>query len=137
MSLENETTLSKTAQDLFIDMEFVETEQIAPGVECDVYHLDGEDKFDIGLISMQPGSRTPRQIVRKGDMTIENVVSGNGLLIIKRPNSPAIAYPASPGFSMNVRVGEEMQLCNTGDEELVVYEICVPPYSEGRFENIG
>jgi mannose-6-phosphate isomerase-like protein (cupin superfamily) len=116
---------------------FREDEQVAEGVVCKCYDFTNDNSRDLGIITMQKGSRTPRQIVRKGDTTIEAVVSGKGLLIVKRPDNSTICYPASEGFSMNVQVGEEMQWCNTGDEELVVYEICVPPYSEGRFENIG
>jgi hypothetical protein len=39
--------------------------------------------------------------------------------------------------NQTVHVGEKMQWHNTGDDDLVFFEICIPPFKEGRFKNIN
>src|SRR4030067_1794068 len=74
---------------------FVETMQVAEGVECDVYTFDGDNAKDLGIIRIKPGSKTPLQKVLKGDRTIEGYVSGKGKLTIIKTGGSQQVYDAS------------------------------------------
>lgn len=115
---------------------FVETMNVAEGVTCDVYKFDDDNTKDLGIIKIQPGFKTPLQKVLKGDRTVEGYISGNGKLIVSDGKEEKI-YQSEKGkeLQVNVNVGETMQWCAI-DEPLVAYEICFPPYEEGRYENL-
>jgi hypothetical protein len=38
-------------------------------------------------------------------------------------------------LEVEVKIGETMQWQAAPDSDLEVYEICFPPYADGRFEN--
>lgn len=119
---------------------FVETIQVTSGVECDVYTFDKDPAKDLGVIRIKPGAKTPLQRVLKGDKTIEGYVSGRGKLTITKPDGNqeihTIDEHSQKPFSTSVGIGELMQWEADGDSELVAYEVCTPPYEDGRFENI-
>jgi len=114
---------------------FVETLNVKDGVICDVYSYN-DNKKDLGIITVSPNSCTPLQKVLKGDKTIEGYISGVGTLTITKANGEIDQHtPHSEGEEFIVNIGETMQWC-TGDEELHFYEICYPPYEDGRYENL-
>ena len=39
-------------------------------------------------------------------------------------------------FSIDVKVGDTMQWKADLNSRLVVYEVCYPPYADGRYENL-
>jgi len=112
---------------------FVETQNVANGVECDVYKFDGDTTKDLGMIRIEPGRKTPLQKVLKGDKTVEGYISGKGKLKITKPNGKQVVY--TEPFAITVAVGELMQWEADPDSDLSVYEICYPPYEDGRFQN--
>lgn len=120
---------------------FVETTKVAAGVECDVYKFDGDETKDLGVIRIEPGGKTPLQRVLKGDRTVEGYVSGKGKLIITKPDNTQEEHPVNDGtlkpFTVTVAIGETMQWQADKDSPLVAYEICFPPYEDGRFENLS
>jgi hypothetical protein len=109
-------------------------------VECDVYKFDGDDSKDLGVIRIKPGFQTPLQKVLKGDRTIEGYYSGRGKLVITKPDNPSKEYPVSEDtpktFAVTVAIGEKIQWLADKDSPLIAYEICVPPYADGRYENL-
>ena len=113
---------------------FVETLDVADGVACDVYTFDGDTTKDLGMIRIEPGRKTPLQKVLKGDKTVEGYISGKGKLKITKPNGKQVVY--TEPFAITVAVGELMQWEADPDSDLSVYEICLPPYEDGRYENI-
>ncbi len=115
---------------------FIETMDVAQGVKCDVYKFDGDKSKDLGIIEIEPNCKTPLQKVLKGDKTIEGYVSGEGKLTISTGGKDK-TYPTKEGekFSVNVSIGETMQW-QAGEKPLVTYEICFPPYEDGRYENL-
>lgn len=122
-------------------VEFVETtNEVSPGAECDVYKFVGDDTKDLGIIRINPGCETPLQRVLKGDRTIEGYVSGSGKLVVARGNVSIETFEVTdrPGehLSVLVRVGDTMQWKASPNSKLVAYEVCVPPYADGRFENL-
>ncbi len=119
---------------------FVKTLPITEGVECDVYTFDGDSTKDLGIIRIKPGSKTALQKVLKGEKTIEGYVSGKGKLTLTRADGreepPYNVGESQEPFSATVMVGDLMQWEAAADSSLVAYEICLPPYENGRFENL-
>lgn len=119
---------------------FVETTKVTNGVECDVYKFDRDDSKDLGIIRIEPNCKTPLQKVLKGDKTIEGYISGKGRLVITKPDNTQEEYPVDNNtkktFTVAVAVGENMQWEADKDSPLVAYEICFPPYEDGRYENL-
>ena len=40
-------------------------------------------------------------------------------------------------FQIDVMIGEVMQWRTTGNVDLIFYEICFPPYADGRYQNLN
>lgn len=119
---------------------FVETVDVIEGVKCDVYSVEGNNSKDLGIIKIELGHKTPLQKVLKGDQTIEGHVSGKGLLQIIRASGDEEIYPVDEGinehFSVDVGIGDTMQWQADENANLKAFEICIPPYEEGRYENL-
>lgn len=119
---------------------YVETLHVGDGVECDVYSFDEDSGKDLGIIKVRPGCKTPLQKVLKGDRTIEGYLQGKGKLTITKPDGQkeiyAVGEDARKDFSIDVKIGELMQWEASQDSDFVAYEICFPPYENGRYENI-
>lgn len=119
---------------------FAETTKVTTGVECDVYKFDGDNSKDLGIIRIKPGSKTPLQKVLKGDRTIEGHIFGKGKLVIINSDNKQVEYPVNDGtlkpFAVTVLIGEKMQWQADKDSPLIAYEICFPPYEDGRYENL-
>jgi len=117
---------------------FVETQNVKSGVVCDVYFFDKDGSKDLGIVTVSKGSKTPLQKVLKGDKTIEGFLSGVGTLTITKQSGEIEKYDFSNStakIEVEVGIGQTMQW--EANEELVFYEICYPPYQDGRFENIS
>ena len=123
-----------------LPVSFVETMKVTDGVECDVYAFNGDDTKDLGIIRIKPGSRTPLQKVLNGDRTIEGYISGKGKLTITESDGKQRIYEvnekAEEPIVVSVAIGELMQWEASPDNDLKAYEICFPPYQDGRYENI-
>ena len=121
-------------------VEFVKTEQVTKGVECDVYSFIGDPTKDLGIIRIQPGFKTPRQRVIQGEKTIEGYISGKGKLIIERGAGEREEYNLKDKRrnkpEITVNIGDTMQWQAAIDSYLIAYEICFPPYGEGRYEEL-
>jgi hypothetical protein len=120
---------------------YVERMKVAKGVSCNVYSFIEDSTKDLGIIKIAPGCKTPLQKVLKGDRTIEGYVSGKGKLIITKTDGNQEAHTVGSEvqepFSITVAIGELMQWEADKESFLVAYEVCFPPYQDGRYENIG
>jgi hypothetical protein len=117
-----------------LPVEFIETIQVIDGVECDVYRFVGDNSRDLGIIRISPGKHTPLQRVLKGNKTIEGYISGKGRLEI---NGKTVYIADGRPISVIVNIDETMQWFADDDSSLTAYEICYPPYEDGRYENIS
>jgi len=118
---------------------FVESMQVTKGVVCDVYTFDGDSEKDLGIIHIEPGCSTPLQKVLNGDRTIEGHISGIGELLITTEKGEVRAYKVdtdTKDFRVEVKIGEKMQWRAAENSNLEVYEVCFPPYQDGRYENL-
>ena len=117
--------------------EFIESSEVFPGVVCDVYFHPETQKRDLGVIYIEAGKKTKPQKVLNGEETIEGHISGTGRLLILKPSGEQFVFEVGPeneGFSHTIEVGDIMQW--QAEKDLVVFEICYPPYQDGRFENL-
>lgn len=118
---------------------FVETELITEGVECDVYAFPQDTSMDLGIIRIEPGYRTPLQRVLHGQRTIEGYMSGEGQLSVTRSDGNNEIYQVDPmtgKLSVDINIGDLMQW-QAGSARLIAYEICIPPYQDGRYKNLS
>ncbi len=116
---------------------FVETMPVKDGVECDVYQFPGDNTKDLGIVRVSSGNSTPLQRVLKGLHTLEGFMSGSGVLTVINSEGVLTRYEYphenSPA-EVDVQVSETMQWHATSD--LTFYEVCDPPYEDGRYENL-
>lgn len=120
---------------------FVKTMDVTDGVKCEIYAFTEDENKDLGIIKIEPGKKTPLQKVLKGKRTVEGYISGKGKLTITKPNGEKQEFVADgkskKSIIVTVEIGETMQWEADKDSNLVAFEICFPPYENGRFENIG
>ncbi len=116
---------------------FMNSLDVIKGVVCDVYSFEDDKTKDLGIIKIEPGCSTPLQKVLQGEKTIEGYISGKGKLIVTRKDGTKESHNADgKPLVVLMEIGDMMQWQATEDSELIAYEVCFPPYEEGRFENI-
>jgi hypothetical protein len=112
--------------------------EVISGVYCDNYEIVGDSEQDLAAIHVHPNAKTPRQLIKCGESTIEVFMSGNGSLIVEDVSGIINEHhftESQSGNYVQVAIGEKMQWI-AGNEGLHFVEICKPPYKDGRFENI-
>ena len=118
---------------------YVETIAVKDGVVCEVYKFNDDDTKDLGIIRVAKGCQTPLQRVLEGTSTVEGYLDGKGTLTVTDVDDKQTTYKF-PGDEANreigVIIGQKMQWSADPDSDLVFYEICTPPYQDGRFENL-
>jgi len=118
------------------DIAYTETMKVKEGVECDVYSFTNDKNKDLGVIRISPGMKTPLQKILKGNKTVEGSISGKGKLVITKDDGHQETFEAIPGLEIIVNIDETMQWVAETDSSLVAYEICYPPYEDGRYQNL-
>ena len=116
---------------------FIETQQVKNGVECDIYKFTDDDTKDLAIVRVQTGCKTPLQKILSGTTTIEGFISGSGTLSVNDgSNTKTHTFTNDDtGKEIVLGVGQTMQW--TAENSLVFYEICSPPYEDGRFQNLS
>jgi len=126
-------------------VEYLETTEIPgyPAVICDVYNFVGDDSKDLGVIKIEKGHSTPRQLINEGQgtkRTVEGYISGNGRLIVERKSGKTELYEISSRslipLSVDIEVGDIMRWQADSDSDLIAYEVCIPRYKPGRYTNL-
>lgn len=118
---------------------FQETMQVTDGVECDVYIHPETQERDLGVIRVAPGKKTPLQRVVAGDQTIEGYLEGEGELFIRHKDGSESIFKvdqSAEGFCFLIELGDIIQWRADKNVGLKFFEICYPPYQDGRFENL-
>ena len=118
---------------------FIESSEVQNNVICDVYSFDTLNETpdsDLGIVIIKSGYSTPLQRILTGDKTIEGYVSGSGYLVVDTgtSNQKKFEVKADCAFEITLNINQTMQWFSTSD--LVIYEICYPRYTDGRFETI-
>jgi len=118
------------------EIELVESSEVKEGVICEVYAFVDTKEKDLERVFVQAGHTTPLQKVVKGEKTIEQFVSGVGKLVVTSNQGEVKEYNFPSDIKeVGITIGETMQW--QAEEDLVLYEICWPPYEKGRFEVVG
>jgi len=118
---------------------FVESQVVKEGVTADLYIFDDDSSKDLAIVNVAEGYKTPLQRILKGTKTIEGFMSGKGKLVITATDGATKSYSFdetnsnTPSNEVEVHIGELMQW--SADTDLTFYEICEPPYEDGRFKN--
>ena len=123
--------------DTYVSVKYVETQQVKDGVECDIYTFYANTSRDLAVVRVAKGFKTPLQKILKGDETVEKYVSGTGTLNVTDVDGTKHVHNFpndSHKDEVIVGIGQIMQW--TANDDLVFYEICTPPYEDGRFENL-
>lgn len=118
---------------------YVETIQVKDGVECDTYSFVGDDTQDLAIVRVTRGYKTPLQKILKGNKTIEGFLKGEGVLKVWHEDGIIDIYEfdtIKTKKEVEVAIGQIMQWTAPGDNDLTFYEICDPPYQDGRFEDL-
>lgn len=130
-------TVDKLATFRAAAVKFIETQTVKDGVECDVYSFVDDGRKDLGIIRMKKGLQTPKQLILKGDKTIEGFLVGKADLTFSTASQGETIYSYSDesyGVDTVLGVGDTMQWY--ASEDSVLYEICYPPYEAGRFKEL-
>jgi len=117
----------------------VETAVVKEGVECDIYAFVGDIFRDLAIVRVTKGFKTPVQRILTGLKTTEGFISGEGMLTVVDSNGAKNVYEfklGETGKPVDVTIGQVMQWYASGDSDLTFYEICEPPYQDGRYENL-
>jgi len=119
---------------------FVETQEVKDGVTADIYTFNNHASRDLAIVHVTKGYKTPLQRILKGTKTIEGYMNGSGALTVTTQDGSVKTYTFAengdnnPNTEIEVHVGELMQW--SAETDLNFYEICEPPYEDGRFENL-
>ena len=116
---------------------FIESIEVAKGVKADTYRFDEDNLRDLAIVQVTAKHQTPLQKILKGDKTIEGYLSGKGSLKIQHIDTHQSIYEFPNNEKNNeiiVDINEIMQW--SAQSDLVFYEICYPPYEDGRYENL-
>jgi hypothetical protein len=121
-----------------LSTEYVETLEIRPGVVCYSHRFVNDRARDLAIVHVLAGHSTPLQRVLSGEETLEGFVSGRGILtVIAVDETVAVyAYPGCELHAVSVSRGELMQWQADSIVDLVFFEVCAPPYTQGRFEDL-
>lgn len=114
---------------------FVETQTVKDGVTCDIYTFPEDSTCDLAIVHVAAGNKTPLQRIRAGEKTVEGFMSGTGTLAVTNASGKSVTF-TFPGdlHEVELHIGDLMQW--SADTDLTFYEICYPPYVDGRFENL-
>lgn len=135
--MEKYTTFNFNNRDL--PVHYIRTDIIKDGVECDIYSFVGDHSKDLAIVRVQTGSNTPLQKVVRGTETLEGYLGGQGSLNIISDTGKLSTHDFQNGVikaPISIKIDETMQWRASNSEELIFYEICIPTYKEGRFEEV-
>jgi hypothetical protein len=116
---------------------FIETQQVKEGVEADLYSFNEDNSKDLAIVRVRADYKTPMQRILKGEKTVEGHLDGEGTLAVTHPsgNTTINKYPNSDKAGVSLGIDDIMQWSASTD--LTFYELCWPPYEDGRFENLS
>ena len=115
---------------------YVETQEVVEGVVADLYTYENDSSRELAIVSVAAGYKTPSQRILQGEKTVEGYLEGKGSLSTTNYDGSQTVrrYPDSEVMETTVEINDVMQW--TADTNLTFYEICWPPYEDGRFENL-
>lgn len=129
-----------------LPVKHVKTVAEAPGVTSDVYTFLTRNMLratnrDLAILHFEPGASLPRQRMVQGITTVEGFISGDGILHIVRANGQEETHFFRGRNSgrpiVEVHMDDIMQLRAFKRSPFESFEICYPPYTDGRFQDLS
>jgi len=119
------------------EVTFIETQQVKEGVEADLYSFNKDNSKDLAIVTVKADFKTPMQRILKSEKTVEGYLDGEGTLTVTHPSGDTAInkHPNSDETEVSLEIDDIMQWSASTD--LTFYEICWPPYEDGRFENLS
>lgn len=123
-------------------IEHTDSLAVVEGVLCDTYAFTEDASRDLAIVTVNPGVATPLHEVVSGTKTLEGYVSGAGKLCIAGIQGattihtfgqPNIQKTETTTKEIEIVVGDIVQWRADPLLPLTFYEICEPPYEDGRF----
>jgi hypothetical protein len=107
-------------------------------VMCNVYAFSADSTKDLGVIHIKAGASTPKQLILKGDKTVEGYLAGEADFVFSKTaeSDTVLGYSDdSYGNDTTLGIGDTMQW--SAIRNSVCYEVCYPSYEDGRFEQVS
>lgn len=91
----------------------------------------GDEFVSIARARVEPGVTTAWHKL-SGITERYIIVSGQGRVELE------CLEPANvlPGDVVRIRADKRQRICNTGQDDLVFYAVCSPPFQQGRYESL-
>lgn len=113
---------------------YLQTEKVKSGVFCDVYEFTGQNAYDLAVVRVAPNHSTPVQRIElEGSKTVEGILDGYGSFFAAGASRTSLTFGTPKVHTLSS--GDIMQW-EAGDDGLTFFEICHPPYEDGRFTNL-
>jgi len=91
----------------------------------------GDEAVSIARARVEPGVTTAwHSLDGIGERYI--IVSGRGRAEV----GDNLAVDVAPGDVVRIPPGEPQRIANTGDEDLLFYAVCSPPFRNSRYRNL-
>ncbi len=104
---------------------------------CSVENPKVARQLDVAIITLDPNRATPRQrVMCPNSFTLEIPLMGEGVLLLSKPLEGATLVPAHLRRAICAKEGDVIELSSTPDSVLVVAEVCMPPFQQGRFLDV-
>lgn len=119
-----------------VEVKFIEHQTVKDGVTCDIYSFVDDASKDLAIVVVERGYKTPLQKVLSGTETVEGFLEGEATLKITDASGEHTMYnfPDKNLKVVKVTIGQTMQW--EAKTKLTFYELCTPPYTNGRFQNL-
>jgi len=108
--------------------------EFATAERCHITEIandDGDEAISIARARVEPGVTTAWHALDGVDERYI-VVSGRGRVEI----GDLDAVDIEPGDVARIPAGARQRITNTGDEDLLFYAVCSPPFSNARYRNL-
>src|SRR5690348_16223475 len=108
---------------------FQEVVEVADGVRCGVFTIEGDPTQDLGVVEIGRGHHTPFQVVLDGKYTIEGTITGKGELYILKSNGNLEIFQfdekdSRTHFAALLEIGDVVSWKADAHVPLSVYEVC-------------
>lgn len=119
------------------EIELIETQQIKPGVTCDVIEAVDSEDYDFSRVLIEPGCYTDKQMRVSGEKIITGQIRGRGTLCIWKPDiNQMVAYPFNEengcDLHIPIQLGWVIQWFASieGNGPLEIWDQSFPPFKD-------
>lgn len=122
------------------DVKFTGISDVKHGVSCRTYEFTNNHDIDFGVEVINCDVSTPLQEIGEGESTIIGYLGGKGTLtVISRDDKGIESHqiydfgPDTDNQTVQIKVGQAVQLTASHDQKLITFDVCEPKYTENRY----